>query len=274
LGDNQKGVILFANMNQEEIFLSIISTTLIILLLLAGILITFFISGRQRARQEMKLAQAKLDFEKELRQVENEVSEHILSQFAQELHDNIGQLLTAMHIQLENQKLDHPQLADGLKPIDIYLDEVTQQLRLLSRTLNNDYLGHIGLLSAIQLEVDRLKTLRRFDVSWEPVTGPSNLGKNQELMTFRILQEIIQNALRHSAAKHLAIKVSNKHNHFELQVKDDGKGFSLEETLQSQKASGIRNIMKRARLAGLECQIETSPGKGCLYILKKMATLD
>jgi two-component system, NarL family, sensor kinase len=261
-------------MNQEEIFLSIISTTLIILLLLAGILITFFISGRQRARQEMKLAQAKLDFEKELRQVENEVGEHIMSQFAQELHDNIGQLLTAMHIQIENQKLDHPQLAEGFKPIGIYLDEVTQQLRLLSRTLNNDYLGHIGLLAAIQLEVDRLKTLRRFDVNWEPVAGSSNLGKNQELMTFRILQEIIQNALRHSAAKHLSIKVNNRNDHFELRVSDDGKGFLLTEILQSEKASGIRNIMKRARLAGLECHIETSPGKGCLYILKKMATLD
>jgi len=261
-------------MNQDEIFLSIISTTLLVLLLLAGILITFFISGRQRARQQMQLAQAKLDFEKEIRQVENEVSENIMSQFAQELHDNIGQLLTAMHIHLENQKIDHPHLVEGLKPIGIYLDEVTQQLRLLSRTFNNDYLDHIGLLSAIQMEVDRLRVLRRFEVSWEPVSGPSNLGKNQELMTFRILQEIIQNALRHASAKHLNIRVNTANNGFELRVYDDGKGFLLEETLQSHKASGLRNILKRARLAAMECIIESSPGKGSLFILKKIATLD
>lgn len=261
-------------LKDDTILLALVCVTLFILLLIAGILITFFLSGRQRARQQVQLAQAKLDFERELRQVENEVSENVMSQFAQELHDNIGQLLTAMHIQLENQKLDHPELSEGLKPIGIYLEEVTQQLRLLSRTFNNDYLSHIGLLAAIQTEVDRLRALRRFEVVWKPVTGSSNLGKNQELMTFRILQEIIQNTLRHASAQRLSIEVKNQGNDFELHVQDDGKGFSLEETLQSHKASGLRNIMKRARLAAMDCTIESSPGKGSLFILKKIATLD
>jgi len=258
----------------NDIVLAIVWVTLLVLFLIAGILIVFFVSARQRLRQQIELTETKLAFERELRQVETEVSEHIMSQFAQELHDNIGQLLTAMHIQLENQKLDHPHLSEGLKPIGIYLEEVTQQLRLLSRTFNNDYLNHIGLFAAIQTEVERLRVLRRFEVSWEPVVGPTNLGKNQELMTFRILQEIIQNALRHASAKKLSIRVDNKNNGFEMLVADDGKGFSLDETLQSQKASGLRNILKRSRLAAMECIIETSPGKGSLFIIKKMATLD
>lgn len=261
-------------MNQEELLFSIVSTTLLVLLLLAGISLSFFISGRQRARQQMQLAQTKLDFEKELRQVETEVSEHVMSQFAQELHDNIGQLLTAMHIQLENQRIDHPQLAEGLKPIDIYLDEVTQQLRMLSRTFNNDYLSHIGLFAAIQMEVDRLRVLKRFDVNYQQATGSTNLAKNQELMTFRILQEIIQNTLRHASAKHFSIEVNNLHDSFEMRISDDGKGFLLNEILASQKASGLRNIRKRARLAGLDCIIESAPGKGSLFILKKITTLD
>lgn len=261
-------------MNSDQLFISILSVTLLVLLLVAGIIITFFISGRQRARQQAQLIQTKLDFEKELRQVETEVSEHIMSQFAQELHDNIGQLLTAMHIQIENQRIDHPQLAEGLKPISIYLDEVTQQLRLLSRTFNNDYLSHIGLFAAIQMEVDRLRVLRRFQVDYRPATGPSNLGKNQELMLFRILQEIIQNALRHSSARHFNIEVSNNNSHFQMRVSDDGKGFQVQETLASQKASGLRNILKRARLAGMECSIDSEPGKGCLFILKKITTLN
>jgi len=261
-------------MNQEELFLWIISTTLLILLLLAGMVISFFFAGRQRARQQMQMTQAKLDFEKEIRQGENEVSENVMSQFAQELHDNIGQLLTAIHIQLENQKIDYPQMAEGLRPISIYLDEASQQLRLLSRTHNNDYLMTIGLLAAIQTEVERIRVLRRFQVIWEPVSGHSNLGKNQELMVFRMLQEIIQNALRHSAAKQLRISVNNAQEVFELSVEDDGRGFSLAEALESKKASGLRNIMKRARLASMDCRIESSPGKGTLFVLKKIATLD
>ncbi|PBQ33552.1 hypothetical protein CNR22_17810 [Sphingobacteriaceae bacterium] len=259
-------------MDRSDILIFVIYTTLIILILTVVLLLSFIISAKRRSRQKNEISNAKLKFERELRQVEAEVSEHIMSQFAQELHDNIGQLLTAMHIQIENQKLEHPDLVEGFKPIEIYLGEVTQHLRLLSRTLNNDYLGHIGLLSALQLEVDRLRALRRFTIHWQGVSGNTNLEKNQELMAFRIFQEITQNALRHASAQNLYITLSLV-NGFELRVKDDGKGFDKEAVLASQRASGLRNIMKRSALAGLECEIESSPGNGSLFILKKISTL-
>lgn len=253
----------------NEIVLGILMTTLLILLLTAGIVIAFFIAGRQRARQEKELAETKLAFEKEIRQVETEVGEHIMAQFAQELHDNIGQLLTAMHIQIENQKIDHPDLAHSFKPTEIYLGEVTQQLRLLSRTFNNDHLRQIGLLPALQVEVDRLQTLRRFRVHWHPVSGASHLEKDQELMVFRIFQEITQNALRHSAAQNLYVTLHNEDGAFELTVRDDGKGFDKKQVFQTHKASGLRNIMKRALLAGLVCEIDSVPDGGTRIVLKK-----
>lgn len=261
-------------MNREELFLSIISSTLLVLLLIAGIVITFFISGRQRAKQEIAMAEARLAFEKELRQVETEVSENMMSQFAEELHDNIGQLLTALHIQIENQKLDHPSLVESFKPVEIYLAEINQQLRMLSRTFNNDYVGRVGLVAAIQLEVDRLTTLKRFVVHFEQQPGPSNLEKNQELMVFRIFQEIAQNALRHSGASNFFVRIQNSGDDFIFTIKDDGKGFSKEEILNSNKASGLRNILKRASLAGVECTLTTAPGEGCLFILKKVSTFN
>ncbi len=172
----------------NDIFLAVISTTLLVLLLIIGIILTFFISARRRQKQELQLAETKLNFEREVRQVETEVTEHLMSQFANELHDNIGQLLTAMHIHVENQKLRHPELGDGFQPIEIYLAEVTQHLRLLSRTLNNDYLGHIGLRSSLQLEAERLRALKRFAVHLQAEEGPTGLDRNQELMVFRIFQ--------------------------------------------------------------------------------------
>jgi len=256
------------NYSQDIVF-AVICSTLIILLLIGILIIVFFVAGKQRMKQEMELSQTKLSFEQELRKVETEVSEHVMGQFAQELHDNIGQLLTAMHIQVENQKLDHPELTEGLKPLEIYLAEVSQQLRLLSRTMNNDYIGHAGLFGTMQMEVERLRALKRYTVHWAAVQGKSNLDKNQELMVFRIFQEITQNALRHSAAKNLYIEIDNTNDHFELTVSDDGKGFNREEIFQSQKASGLRNIIKRSMLAGLECEIKSSPGNGCMFKIKK-----
>jgi two-component system NarL family sensor kinase len=257
-------------MNNSEMVLAVASITLLMLLLVSAIVIVFFISGRQRLKQQMELAQNKLTYEKELRQVETEVSEQILGQLAQELHDNVGQLLTAVHIHLENQKIDHPELKEGFKPMETYLSEVSQQIRLMSRTLNNDYIGHIGLLKAMDVELNRIQSLRRFRVHWQAVSGSSNLDKNQELMIFRVFQEIIQNSLRHSLAKNAYVEVHTDNGGFEMKIKDDGKGFDMESTLQSDKASGLRNILKRAKWAGLDCTINSMPGKGCSIALKKL----
>lgn len=256
----------------NHLVLSIFSMTLLVLLLVAGIVLTLFIAGKQRAQQEKLLAETKLDFERELRQVEAEVSEHVMAQFAHELHDNIGQLLTAMHLQIENQKIDHPVLAEGYKPIEIYLGEVSQQLRLLSKTLNNDFIGNSGLYEAIQLELNRLKNLRRFKVHMKDSSKTTYLDKQQELMVFRIFQEIMHNALRHSGAQNVYITLMTNPTAFELEIRDDGKGFDLEHMFESNKASGLRNILKRAKLARLECTMQSAIGKGTLFILKKMPT--
>lgn len=256
-------------MIEKDIVFAIVCSTLLILLLVAVILLVFIVLGKQRVKQQMLLAKTKLDFESELRQVETEVSEQVMEQVAQELHDNVGQLLTAMHIQIENQKIDHPNLAEGFKPIEIYLADVTQQLRMLSRTLNNDYIGHIGLLAAIQLEAERLQGLRKFQLHLQGAFGKSNLDKQQELMVFRIFQELVQNSLRHSFAKNLYVVIDNSNDNFELNVKDDGRGFDLTTTLLSDRASGLRNIIKRAKLAGLTCNMESLPGKGYSILLKK-----
>ncbi len=252
----------------NDIVIGIISTTFIILLLISGLVIAFFIVSKQRTQQEKTLIENRLAFEREIRQVETEVSEHVMGQFAQELHDNIGQLLTAVHIQVENQKLDHPELVESFKPTEIYLGEVSQQLRLLSRTLNNDYVGHIGLPAAIGVEVDRLRNLKRVDVHWNSLLEPLNLNKDQELMVFRMFQEISQNVLRHSGAKNLFLSLETRNGGFEFRAQDDGHGFDKEAIFHQNKASGLRNILKRARLAEMECEI-TSSEKGTVVVLKK-----
>ena len=257
----------------NEVYFAIITTTLVVLLLLFGIVLTFFISSRQRLKQEMAFAQTKLAFERELRTVETEVTESILTQFAQELHDNIGQLLTALHIQVENQKLDHPQIAESFKPAEIYISEISQQLRLLSRTLNNDFIGQSGLSNAIQLEVNRLNALRRLKVHYKTPEGGSTLERNQELMVFRIFQEIAQNALRHANANNLYVNLEYTGQKFRLEVRDDGKGFDHGQVAGSGRSSGLRNMANRAALAGLAFRIESSPGNGSLFVIEKKDNL-
>ncbi len=255
-------------MNNTEIIIAIVFSTLLILLLIAGITISFFVAGKQRSKQQIELAQARLNYERELRQVETEVSEHLMLQFAQELHDNIGHILTCIRLEIENKKLDNPEVQGLLAPTEKYLDEASQQLRLLSRSLNTDYISTHGLANAIHVEIERQQQLKKFQIHVNETPGVSVLDKNQELMTFRIFQEIIHNAMRHSRAKNLFINL-NYAPSFELTVRDNGIGFNWEEIIKTPRASGLRNVMKRAALADLICRVESEVGKGCEYKLTK-----
>jgi two-component system NarL family sensor kinase len=254
----------------NEIALSILAGTLLILLLIAVIVITFFMASRQRGEQDVKLAETKLNFEKEIRLMESEVSEELMAQFSNELHDNVGQLLTVMHIEIENQKLDFPESEKKFDSLAMYLGEVTQQLRLLGKTMNTDFIGDSGLILALEVEVERLNSLRRFSVKFEVEGAVSDLENDQELIVFRIFQEVAQNALKHSEAKTLVVKL--KLNDFQIEIWDDGKGFDYLDMLENNKVSGLRNIKKRADLAKLECDISSKLGEGTRTVLKKIAT--
>jgi signal transduction histidine kinase len=250
-------------MLSSDIWFTVIVTTLLILLLIAGVIITIFLSNRRNTQQEVKMAQMEADYEKELRTTEQEVQEQVLVNVARELHDNIGQLLTVMHMQLEQQKVMAPDLIGILKPMNDTLTQTIQEVRRVGRSLNSDLLDTNGLINTIQHEVERLQQLNKFKVHWEFDAEPV-LTKDQKVITFRIFQEIINNVLKHSGATNIHIRLTGK-DAFTLSVKDDGKGFDLDEMMLSSKGSGLKNMMKRAELAKLKCTISTAKNKGAIF---------
>ena len=249
----------------NDIALTVIVTTLLILLLIAGVVITIFLANRRHVQQQVIITQMELDYEKELRTVQHEVQEQVLTNVALELHDNIGQLLTLLRIQLENEKLDNPQLAQVLQPADATLTDAIQQLRMLSRSLNSERLEQGGLTAAIDLEVKRLQHVKHYAIHWHTDETEPNFIKDRKIMAFRIFQEILNNMMKHAQASNIYITMQAK-NGFVLEMKDDGKGFEVPEKEQS-TGSGLINIMKRAKLANLNLEIDTAPGKGSTFTL-------
>lgn len=245
----------------DKLIIGIVIATLIILLLIAGITISFFMISKEKTRKEAALAEARLSYEKELRLVESELSEHLMQQFGRELHDNVGHLLTCLRLELENRKLDNEALFDELETADRYLDETTEQLRLLSRSLNTDYITKNGLIPSMQLEISRYQQLKKFELVWEHQYKKRMMDSNQELMVFRIFQEILNNAAKHAKANTVSVKI-NSQDSFQMTIKDDGKGFDSKQIMLGTKASGLQNIFKRAEMAGLQCELNSSEGKG------------
>jgi two-component system, NarL family, sensor kinase len=253
-------------MNDESLYIGIIVITLVILLLVASVIISIFISNRQRLRQEMKMSQLELIYEKELRNAELEVREQLISHVSRELHDHVGHTLTYMRLIIENRKLDSPEVAASFKPFEELLDQASGQLRLLSRSMNMDYLSGLTFQDAINEEVDRLSGFTTMDVEYRPGTFKyPNMDKDQMLMSFRIFQELINNTIKHAEATKLTVK-SNSPD-FLLQVTDNGKGFSLDDTINSGKANGLKNMKKRAALAKLNLTIKSEENKGTTVTL-------
>ncbi len=251
-------------MLDNDIVLTVIVTTLLILLLIAGVIITMVLANRRHVQQEVKMAQMQVEYEKELRAVENEVQEQTMTNVARELHDNIGQLLTLLRLQLEQEKLDDSVFAGRLAPVDNTLSDTIDQVRLLSHSLNTDHLEKQGLVYAIEKEVDRLSKLKRLKVQWTTDGNEPPFDKGRRIMVFRMMQEVLNNALKHSGAKNIHISMNNT-NGFRLEIKDDGRGFDKEKALADGKGSGLHNLAKRAKLSGLALEIDSNAGKGSIF---------
>ena len=250
--------------NNNQIIWGVIFITLILLLMVAGIAVSFYIATRQRMQKDLKLREAALDYEKELRAAESAVSEMVLAHIGRELHDNVGHILTRLRLQIESKMLDDVHNEQMLAPMQQTLIAASDQLRLLSRTLNPDFLNSNDLLTSIRVEVDRIRLLRVAAVHFMPdETMRPALNKEQQLLAFRIFQEAVSNIIKHAAAKNIFITL-NDEDGFYLSIKDDGKGFERKE----EKENGIKNMIKRAELAQLNFQLITLPGKGCNIILQ------
>jgi len=253
-------------MEDKEVFFAIYVTMLVIAVLVAAVVVTIMLSHRRAEKNRREMAQMELDYQKELRAIESEVQEATLSHVAGELHDNIGQLLTFMRLQLEKEKLRHPESLPSLEPISDTLKSTMQQVRLLSHSLSNDFIADGGLQQAIGQEAERLEGLGRFSVSFETDGLEPELSKDARIIAFRIFQEALGNTLKHAQAKQLTISLKGG-NGFLLQLEDDGKGFDLRQAMINQDGLGLKNMYRRAHMAGFQCDLVSTPGSGCIFTL-------
>jgi len=181
--------------------------------------------------------------------------------FSHELHDELGQALTAIKTNLASiqpgQPADGARLADSLLLVDEAIGNVRQMSQLLRPTILDDF----GLEAGLRWLADGFATRTGIDVKFES-NYPGRLADETETHLFRIAQEALTNVARHSAAKHVSIKLESGGGRVCLRIEDDGRG--LTGAPPDGRRMGMIGMRARARGAGGDVKVHSAPGRGVL----------
>jgi signal transduction histidine kinase len=186
------------------------------------------------------------------------------AEIGKELHDNINQILSTTKLYLELAKNDPGQRISLINRSAGNIHHAIHEIRNISRSLVPASIGDLGLQDSIADLVESIRTTRTIHVEFYPVGQFDEIISDKtKLMLFRIIQEQVNNVLKHSGARNLIIElVLEESDHsIELNITDDGKGFTPAST--GKKGLGLSNITSRANLFGGKVTILSEPGNGC-----------
>lgn len=184
------------------------------------------------------------------------VQEDERRRLARELHDELGQLLTALI-----HRLDHPA---GEREGDVELArEALARVRELARLLRPPVLDDLGLAAALNWLGRQSRTHSRLEVTVRTPAGLGRFDADIETLLYRVAQEALTNAIRHADAGRVTILLERLGDRLELRIRDDGRGFEPDSLPQDgERGTGLTGMRERVALFGGTLAIRTAPGHG------------
>jgi signal transduction histidine kinase len=195
----------------------------------------------------------KAAYENTILNVEKEIREDILSYVGRELHDNVGQLLSLAKLNLSSSK------AEKVHEGKVLINEIIREVRSLSKSLNLDWVESISLEEYIKMELGKLESTEFCKVSFQNNGNPLQLDKEKKLVLIRIIQESLNNSIKHAQPSLIEIIVNSDNSKSEIAIKDDGKGFVVS---NNSEGSGMFNLKNRMTTIGGELLIHSKIGIG------------
>lgn len=243
---------------EENKLVIIFTFTLLIIVLTMIFVYVIFIQKKTR----LLIAQKEKDmrFEKELATSQIEMKEQTLNYIGQELHDDLGQKLSVVRLR-QNQLIAKMRDSEKEELVELneLLGECIQDIRDLSKTLITEQVIHFGLIESLEREISKIQKLRLLKIELITQKHDIDIMPKHGLILFRIIQESINNILKHSKAKNVSIKIEDDHKKLDILISDNGKGFN---TNLKKDGSGLKNMELRAKIIHAEFSIQSEPDKG------------
>jgi len=253
----------------EGIEIKILVIIITCLLLLLGIFVLSFFLVYRKNQNAKENQIEKLN--KEMLVTQLEIQEQTLKNISQEIHDNVGQVLTLAKLNLATTSVAEEATNEKIKTTQQLIGKAIQDLRDLSRSLNTDYVEEMGLVRSIEYELELLHKTGSIDTELNIEGRIVKFDKQKELILFRIVQETIHNIMKHADAKKITAAVRFTNDAMQIAIKDNGKGFDLSPLNDAGNQSfglGLRNMNSRATLIGALFSVNSIIGTGTEVVLQ------
>jgi signal transduction histidine kinase len=198
-----------------------------------------------------------------------EVQEEERGRLARDLHDDIGQALTALKIQLESLARTRGTHTERVAECVETTRHALERVRQLSLSLRPLQLDDLGLVAALRSHLDRQTGIGGLAPHFDAAEAPRGLAPEVETACFRVAQEAINNVLRHARARNLWLRLFTAGGRLALSVRDDGSGFDLEAARRRGAAGaslGLVGMEERVALARGTLELRSAPGQGTVLL--------
>jgi two-component system NarL family sensor kinase len=251
----------------DNLIIFLIITTALILLMAGFVVLIIFFYNRKQISYRKAIEEMQLTYENNLLSTQIEIQEQIFQTVSREIHDNISLSLTLAKLQLHTINFSNPaHIHESVNSVTGHISKAILDLSDISRNMNADIVIQRGLLAAVETETGKLRNTGLYQVEFSVTGEPVFMDGQKELVIFRIIQESLNNIIKHAKAHTIKLEMDYNETLLSVVISDDGAGFDMNESGKRESA-GLTNMQKRATLIDGQCRISSSPEKGTVIQL-------
>ncbi|GAB4093565.1 cache domain-containing sensor histidine kinase [Flaviaesturariibacter terrae] len=244
-------------------------TVISLLLLLFSVMVCIVLLQRRKRIQDIQAAEQQR--RREQKRYQRSLTQQIIAAqereretIGRELHDDVNQVLTTVKLNLELALSNAAMAPDLLSRSVRYLQQCISGIRNLSRELSAPTLGTRSLVDSITALVDMVAPSSGLEISFDHSGYRQHLPMEHKLAIYRILQEALNNVVKHAGATRVDVELTQSGGITTLSVCDNGRGFL---TGTRRGGIGLNNMRSRAEVLGGSLQLNAAPGKGCQLLV-------